>query len=535
MKCQNCGTINASDDKFCMNCGSVLIGKVNVHTKKSASQSLSLVLKSKLLISGIVAALLTVFILIPTLVDIMESSQYMIGEDQLRILYNEEDEIIVITPNEEIIRTGDYSHDIKVSLEGNTMAYLTDLTESGYTLYVISKDVKQKVSDDVKAFEISLDGSRVAYIINSDGTNGELYVYDVNKEARTRISKDVYETRFKISPDGKTISYISSFEGIEEDFSRFISKNGKTGEPVGKNQFPVAISNDAKIDYYLDIDWEDQIFTVMVASDEDSVKLGQGDSFGRSIFTNDFSEFMYELDGKTYIIKNGSEKVKVSNDLIAQAILPKDVRMIKLWEDEYILGINSFVGKYFKDSDSIYYLNEALETEKVVSKIDHAYQLSLDGKSLIYIDSRSRLQKLDLRKKEIQDEELAEEVKSFIASTDLKSIYYVNEEEELHYISSNSKSQKVADDADRRMELINDKTLYLLKDYSNEVGDLYQSVKGSKAEKVKGVVEVNAFISTGKSLYYLGERDESGVSELYKLDKKQNPVKLRDEIRGIFK
>ena len=229
MKCSNCGNIISQGDLFCINCGAhVSIAPVSINTPtpeiKPAKKPLKIILAIiiPIVIIAILAVAATIF---------LRGSDISYIKDSIAI-FDDEDVVIVSGNNNAKFSISGKLHSNQVSLDRSVGAVLTDFDNdknTGGTLWYVTPTSAVRIADEVVSFRLAESGMGVAYLTDKDNESNTatLYLYDAQSKKSTRITDDVYDARglyygtmnMQISPDGKTVAYVSNYDEEEKTFT----------------------------------------------------------------------------------------------------------------------------------------------------------------------------------------------------------------------------------------------------------------------------------------------------------------------------
>jgi len=194
-----------------------------------------------------------------------------------------------------------------------------------------------------------------------------------------------------------------------------------------------------------------------------------------------------------------------------------------------VYGVNSFANILAMSSDGTVFIDSKYEASKISGSTSYRNRTSIsnDGKSLLYTTTSGNLSIIDPTKPGAERRELAKNVKSFVASNDGKTIYYVNDDDELWCIKGNGKPSKVSDDVSSEylaLSYSNNKIFFLV-DYSSRTGgQLYYSDNGGKRTKVSGGDDVMRVWSTSANIFFL-----TVDSDLYRSSGNEKFVLFQDD------
>lgn len=402
----------------------------------------------------------------------------------------------------------DYYEEVGSSADGTVKL----LCGEDDTYYILTIDDFVEIGEDIDRAFISANGAGVAYVAESSSKLGDLYLYNVKKESSEKIASDVLNNYFCISPDGKSLAFVSDYEGSSE-CKAYKSVNGKEPELIIKNSYPVAISDKGKLVYYCKNDSGDVSF--YVAKGSDTNKLASDISRDITMYFNsDLSQVIYGVDGETYFSEKGKEKERIKKSSLSWVGTSDDCASISYsaYDANVVcLGVSSLEKIPVVLDETIYYYGGGSEIEKVVSDYSK-FEFSSDMKGIMYLDYDTIYRIRDISKPE-KKEVLAEDVdiRTFSATDDLSAFYYLDDDETLYYQKGDKDPKKIADDVysefafDRKENVI-----FFLVDYStkSDAGELYYSKKGGKKTEVKDGSDVMAVFTLYDSVFMLREEDE---------------------------
>jgi len=419
-------------------------------------------------------------------------------------------------------------------------------------LWFVTPSGSTKIAEDVLEYQLSDSGNGVAYLTDYDSQNdfAALYLYDTASKKKTRItdeamyqSQDFYGFDFGfgkygitgvcISPNGKSVAYISDYDRSSKEFTGYIKADGKSSVKLGNNMFALAISDGAKNIYYVKISGDsgggslyaksgkndNRIIPDLVYNDDYLRYFNLRYYINAFILNKDYSQIIFEIEGKSYISRNGSERSKISNSPIESLIMPRaaqqgfNINFVNIGDFKAIntlmvCNISSFADQLAKAGDGIYYINSKFESEKISGTTSSGYDatVSSDGKSLLYTSGSGTLIRIDPTNPDAESKDLGIKVQAFAASGDCKTVYYVNTDNELWCVKGNGKPSKISDDvSDEYLALsYNNNKLFFLVDYSERNGgELYYSNNGGKRTKISGASDVKNIISAPNNIFYM--------------------------------
>lgn len=368
---------------------------------------------------GIAAAALVVICILGSVLS--NADRYQRVADYKKVYLRQDDDVLVNVEGKTIECEEDINF-IRYSADNS----LTAVMDTDKTLWVVKGKKLVQVEEDVEAFRISTYGDAIAYMKDIKSGKGELYLYNVSKGKSTELSKDAYEFgySFVMSPDGKSVAFLEADK--KGNSVLMVSKNGKEAEELEKSATPYAVSDNAKYVYYVK---DNKLYV----NDE---KIESKERVNRLFFNADCTEVLYSAGGETkyFTVKNG-EAVKVDKKSLSGIGVPNGV--VVAYDDMYrtvVYGIDTFDKSVVAIENGLYYMSDGgEELEKITSSLDAA-QLSEDGKSLLYIDDGDLVYVKNVAKPDKAEKIKKLDADELYASKDLKTVYFINEDDELCYL-----------------------------------------------------------------------------------------------------
>lgn len=168
--------------------------------------------------------------------NIFKESAFSFNTSNWMTIYKSDSEIMSLVKDATLL---------KDSFEGNAYSQQTNLDCSVMallsgenSLYIASDNSSSLVANDIVSFELSLSGSKIAYI-NEDAA---LILYDFKSNDTIQIADEVEKFGLALSPDGKSVAYV-----LEESdkYVLYVYNNGQSTK-IGNNLITIGISNSAK-------------------------------------------------------------------------------------------------------------------------------------------------------------------------------------------------------------------------------------------------------------------------------------------------
>ena len=387
---------------------------------------------------------------------------------------------------------------------------LTVVKDKEATLYVVDGTELVKVAAEVDYYVISNYGDSIAYITEKEEGVGTLHLYNVSKKSDAVIAQKVYAGDIVLSADGKSVAYLSDCE-LENDWLGFyatvkanvyVSKNGKEGKQVAKDSTPLAVTNGGKHVFYI----KDGEKLYM-----DEKKLDSNIS-SRLYFNQDYTEIVYNKEENTqYFRVKMKEPVKVKKGTFSGIYAPEKMVVASALTSNSAFATESFGVDTFNEklwcidySEAYFVSDKGEETEKLSSYL-RQYQMSENGKSMLYQDGGELVLISDLT--DSRDGERVAfglyNVENFSASDDLEEIYYYNyEEDELCY-NKKGEGAHIADDAETFLYSDKYGVVYYIED-----DELFYAGKTAKSKKIVCGEEVTSVFELNGNVYFTFVEDD---------------------------
>ena len=489
-------------------------------------------------IAAVCALVAAAFVLLFALV-LGGSGDYIAMDRRTGVISAKEgDTYIVYTDDGTVIdlKTEEFEY-ARYCLDGTIAAFLMDVDgDNGGKLAVLRKGELATVSKDVCAFDISVDGGTVIYLRDKSDDGCKVCLYDVAKGESTELGKKATDMGgFTVSPDGRTAAWCTDLNYEKESFTGYISINGKAAEELGKNCYPIAISDGGKYIYYLKVDMEDGEMTAYVrhkGNDEKLCTLSYNDEL-EIWFNADFSEAMYLDDEyRTYLTVKGGEKLKISGHELYSVLLPRDAvtRYVGFNSvGKYVVPCATFAEKFITLDGDIYFLDKSFDTERVFSDYDD-YQVGGDCTSLL-VAQDGELLYIKNAVRSCEEEKVCEDldIDDLAASTDLSRIYVRSEDEELYSFRLGKEPERVADDVYSFVVTEKGDAL-IIADWSDRHGSGDLSFVRFGKDKVKLCEDVTRVTAVKELLVYRQQtEDDSYLADFYTGDGKTF-IKIADDV-----
>ncbi len=394
---------------------------------------------------------------------------------------------------------------------------LTVIQDAEKTLYLVKDGKLVKVADEVEQFRISAYGDSIAYVTGVENKLGDLYLYTVSKDKAKKIDSEVYYNSAVLSPNGKTVAYISDCEEVETGiFSKetvgsiYVSVNGKDSEKFYANSKPIAVTNDGKHVYYV----------------KESEKLYVDDerissSFeGYFFFNKNNTEIIYVEDGDTeYYTLSAKESIKIKKEVLNGIVLPEGVLTYERRVNGYYTynyGVDTFDKCLMSFGGGLYYVYDKGENLDRVTSVYNDIVLAEDGNSLVYTNYDGDIYRVANLAESTDTEEIAEEVGALrlYASKDLKKIYFITTEDRLCFLKGDE-DVRIADDVEGAIYSDKNGVIYFLSDE-----ELFYATTSSKTkEEVEGE-KVTGMAAFGNTIIFRHTDEDAEEKTWNKITKK---------------
>lgn len=395
---------------------------------------------TKLLIPVAGVFALLVIILVAVLALGGGSDNDMYAKNMLNYNYNENAFFVFPDTDKLYECEEEYLDDYLTNAAGDRAVFLAYDSYDEKNLYYIDADLEAKlIAEDVDNAYISYTGEYVAYFQDAEDSVGDLYVYCVKNGSVSQIDKDVYLYNLCMSPSGKVLCYVGDYEDYSEN-TLYVGGVGRDSVEINDDGCKaLSVSDNGKYVYYVNNDSKLYLY-----NGKDSEKIAT--DVYNYLVNKDATEIIYVKDSKTYYhTVKMSEAVKVTSDTVYNVVLPHGVVS---YTGNYanIVGVDTFKGTVLACYDNLVWLNEKGDNAVKICSSDNAYQLSEDGKSILYVKSGDlyKVKKLNEKMEAVVvcDEKYVEQ---FVASADLSKVYIANDDE-LYYVKSEDKLVKISND-----------------------------------------------------------------------------------------
>lgn len=519
-KCEYCNTENNDQATHCEKCGISLEAQ-----QPELKQEAIPVKKKKKLLPIILGAVALVLVAVLVVVFVLPNgaameSDYMFPDTTLLITNNlSETESVLVADADKVGDSfaGSLSSMEKNSLDGNVEL----LVGSDKNIYVATKDGISSSIGSGGYLDLAISGKAAVYL---DAEN-KLYLQSIPVKGEPVLLCEQAGTSFAISPDGNSVAYVKK-EG--EESVLYVYHQGEHTK-IGNDLKPRAISNDAQYIYCSSI----SAYSFYLADLSGNLTQMAEDAHNFYILNKDHTQLIFCGDGEWHVIDHG-EKKEISN-LRNSTVASIDLFMADPFfasskgegygsssSSLVTYGVESLAGKYYLANgwDTLCYVNENWEAQEVSSMLTgKSYGLSYDGSILCYAEDNTIFK---IENEEIDHKEkLAENVISFVMTSDGSAVYYHDTNMALWYQKGTEKAVKLADSVYSFTLTHDDYALLLCNDAMKfgERSKLYAVKNGSEPELIATDVYY-AFTSATATYYYAFQEEDADYSyDLYGTEK----------------
>ena len=483
--CQSCGN-PVGDSPFCPNCGAPV---------RAAKTKKALKLPSKKILIPAAAAVAVILILAVILALPSGGNTY---SSRLYPIYSMDDEATYLANGTKLLEDtfeGDYAYSC------SSMDYAVTLYLSGEdVLWAATQKGLVEVGDDVETFQLSADGSTVAYIDEDQ----VLYLGSTKTGECEEIAEDVVSVI--LSPNGKTVVYMT----YEKDEPVTWLHHPKEPVELGENLYPLAVSDGAKYLYCVN----EKSALVLVDKKGDTEKLCTDvDDGGDFLFNKDLSQIIFCAKDKWYICVKGGEKEKLDIDTMNLSMLSPRWTQSGAFGYATVYNVKSLTGRFYYGRNSvnmytIVYLEKNLESEEAADDVG-SVTISDDGKRVYFRTDNNRLKYVTAARPD-EEVELAKHVYGYVVLSDGKTVCYYDEDNIL-YVLKGKKTVEIEEDVFSLYRTHDDKVLFLAERDQSGNGTLYL-IKGDKAEEISEDVHT---VALRPNVTYYWEQTDDNEYDVY--------------------
>jgi len=473
----------------------------------------------KILIIGVPVLVLIIAAII--LIPVLTGPGSTVYKDSISFFTNMNEVVISGNNNAKFTIDGDLNN-AQRSLDGSKAVVLTDMRGSdGGALWFVTTSKVTKIADDVLAFRISDTGNAVLYLTDYDSRSdvATLYHYDTSRQNSVRITEEAMYNGESlkgicISPDGKTVAYISKYDSRDDEYKGYIKVGNRAAEEIGKNQYALVVSNNGATVYYVR-EADDYSASLHVKSGRNDNRLiTEIPSFTTMWVNKDYTQVIFNHDDRANMSKNGGERERIYSDSFRSILLPQGTQQKYTFGGRIsvvVVGVRSLTPLVAITNNGLVHLNNKNESNRISSSSDHPYSsiISADGRTLLFLTNSGHLASIDPSRAGADRNEVGRNVSDFVASSDVKTIYFVNEDEELFYVRGNAAPSKVSDDVNGQLAMQwNSTRAFFIVDSGSRGGELYYSNNGRARTRVPGGNDVMGLRTSVACVFYVDDSDD---------------------------
>ena len=440
---------------------------------------------------------------------------------------------VVVNDNSPFTINGDMGGN-RGSMDRRKGTLITDfIHDLGGTLWFVSASGATRVAEDVVWHRLSNFGDSIVYLRDPDEerSTASLYHYDTATGVSTLITQETFfngwSALITLSPDGRTIAYVTDVDVPDPRHPRgpdcrfsvtgYTLTIGREPQRLGENIVAAILSDNAELIYYVRMDDNGNPESFHVRHQGEDTRLIPQMDHGIHVLLNaDHTHALFAMDGSTFITKNGGERERFSRYNIQQ-VLGHTLG----WAGDHIgvinvsastAGISSFSRQVVVGSRDgttrLFYINDEYEAIRIPgTEATWMAWVTLDRQEAIFLDNNtSRLSRVDLSCDDFTSEVIARNVSSYRPTSDLSTVYFVTENEELWRINRGEEDAvRISHDVHRHFFALSpcEGHLYFVVDFSERTGGvLFRTTANDERERVSGANEVVNLWATANNIFF---------------------------------
>ena len=435
---------------------------------------------------------------------------------------------VSVNNNEKLIIEGTI-HKWQTSLDNRKAAILTGHSHpNGGTLWLAGALGITRVADNVLDFVLADSGNGIAYLKEFDHRldSATLYLYDTSTQRDTVVSSGAmyipsshnrYIKGICISPDGKSVSYVEDYDSRFNEFTGYIKAGNRSPESLGAQTYAVAIADAGKHIYYLYEPTNGRGTSLHVKSGRTDSRLLEEVNINLSFILNEnYTEAVFsDLEGRSFITRNGGDRELLDGSAIRWLILPDNVSDRSYYTPHFLFivnGIRSFKEFLAVTEQGLAYYDGSLSPVGIPGASGGEYDpfnedmfISANGKTFIFANISGHLISLNPADAATERKELARNVSRFVVTGNANTVYYLDSANTLWCIKTGDETPiRVAENADPQSLALNGNRLFFLTDYNFTTGTgiLNYSENGGAPVRITGADNVTETFSTPSSVFY---------------------------------
>ncbi len=249
----------------------------------------------------------------------------------------------------------------------------------------VTRDGAEEITTNAWAGNVALasSGGGVAFLSDvNDSGSGTLRLWRPGDDKPERLAGDVLaESPIVISPDGETAAWVGSY-GTDGTFSAYVSADGTTPALLGEGMKPFAVSDSAKLVYYIK---DGSVFVRSRSGDTELADNVGYSSLSEYHMTSDLRQVMYNRRGAVCISTDGEAGRQITQAWLGGLVLPGSAQAATAENGVRLITypMSTFRGAVLKLDGGLYYYGGEAGILRIADAFDHAF-LSQNGLSITW-------------------------------------------------------------------------------------------------------------------------------------------------------
>lgn len=343
--------------------------------------------------------------------------------------------------------------------------------------------------------QISDDGSSLLYIIDD-----ELFIYKNGKSVSISSDAESFSSAV-ISPNGSAVAYAVRNKDYEYECYAY---NGKKTVKIGK-YYPISISDNGSVLYAVKSK-NNKLCIIKNLDDSTEESIESYDSYySYTYLSENHKSILFSYGNTTYLYNPSFDKaMKVSKNKTLAVVFPDN-------STKRLGSFDDFIG--YSDGVVYRYKRNGKEFESYKIASTYNYTLSADGKKLVYTDD-DKLYQISTTKEGAEKVKLGKDVSYMCgASSDLKHIYFISDDELCYSNGRENASVAIFDDVESGSAIVTPAGVCVFTVDDDDENTLYYSDKGRDAKEIKDIDDVVDEAQSGNIILIASDDDELYISE----------------------
>lgn len=249
----------------------------------------------------------------------------------------------------------------------------------------VTRDGAEEITRSAWPDNISLSssGTGVAFLTGvTEGSGGTLRLWHPGDGKPARLAEDVLpDSPVVISPDGESAAWVGSYAS-DGSFSAYVSDSGRTPALLGEDMKPFAVSDSAKLIYYIK---DGRVFVRSRSGDTELADNVGYSSLSEYHMSSDLRQVMYNSRGSVCISTDGQPGRQVAQAWLSGAVLPGSAQAAAAENGVRLITypMSTFRGAVLKLDGGLYYYGGEAGILRIADSFDHAF-LSQNGLSITW-------------------------------------------------------------------------------------------------------------------------------------------------------